>query len=420
MEPAASRPGSAMIDLTFLRVHARWLSAGLLLSFASSFGQTYFIALFGGQLRTTFALSHGDFGSLYTIATLGSAATLVWLGQFADRMRVQLLGALTLCGLATASLAMAGVTSPLMLVAVLYGLRLFGQGMLSHLAMTAMARWFSDYRGRALSIAALGFPFGEALLPSVAVALMAVLGWRQTWLAAAGLLLVVAVPLIGWLLRNEPAPCSGMPARAPSSGPAADRRQWTRGEVVRDPLFYALMPGMLAPSFITTGIFFHQVYLAETKGWTLSWFAACYPVYAVATVAVSLVVGWAVDRWGAARLLPFYLLPMAAALLVLAWVDAPAGTIAFMLLAGGTSGGAVTLLGALWAELYGTRHLGAIRALAVAGMVFSSALGPGVMGWLIDGGINLEHQFLVMAVYTVVSAGLFRLLSPRLRYLTAA
>ena len=408
-----------MIDLTFVRTHARWLIAGFLLTFASSFGQTYFIALSGGELRAAFELSHGDFGSLYTIATLASAATLVWLGQIADRMRLRSLGALTLCGLAAASIAMAGVTSPLMLVAVLYGLRLFGQGMLSHLAMTAMARWFSAHRGRALSIAALGFPFGEAVLPSVTVTLMATLGWRQTWLAAAGLLLIVAAPLIGWLLRSERAPGSGNLARAPSGGPATDRRQWTRAEVVRDPLFYALMPGMLAPSFIITGVFFHQVYLAEAKGWTLTWFAACYPVYALATVAVSLLVGWAVDRWRAAQLLPLYLLPLASGLLVLAWVDAPAGTVVFMMLAGSTSGGAVTLLGALWAELYGTRHLGAIRALAVAGMVFSSALGPGVMGWLIDWGIDLEDQFLVMAAYTVVSAGLFQLLSPRLRYLTA-
>jgi MFS family permease len=151
----------------------------------------------------------------------------------------------------------------------------------------------------------------------------------------------------------------------------------------------------------------------------LTWFAACYPIYALATVAVSLATGWAVDRWRAARLLPFYLLPLAAGLLVLAWVDVPAGTVAFMMLAGATSGGAVTLLGALWAELYGTRHLGAIRALAVAGMVFSSALGPGVMGWLIDWGVILEHQFLVMAVYTVAGASLFRLLAPRLRYVTA-
>ena len=408
-----------MIDLGFLKTHARWLAAGLLLTFASSFGQTYFIALFGGRLRAAFELSHGDFGSLYTIATLASAATLVWLGPFADRMPVRRLAALTLCGLAAASLAMAGVASPLMLVAVLYGLRLFGQGMLSHLAMTAMARWFADYRGRALSIAGLGFPCGEAVLPSVAVAFMAALGWRQTWLAAAGALLVLAAPLIWGLLRSEPAPRSGLACRASSAGDDPGRRQWTRGEVVRDPLFYALMPGMLAPSFITTGGFFHQVYLAETKGWTLTWFAACYPIYALATVAVSLAAGWAVDRWRAAGLLPVYLLPLAAGLLVLAWVDAPAGTVAFMMLAGATSGGAVTVLGALWAELYVTRHLGAIRVLAVAGMVFSSALGPGVMGWLIDWGVSLEDQFLVMAVYTVAGASLFRLLAPRLRYVTA-
>jgi sugar phosphate permease len=417
-----------MIDLTFLRTHFRWLLAGFVLTFASSFGQTYFIALFGGQLRNAFGLSHGELGGLYTIATLASAATLVWLGQLADRMSLRLLSALTLGGLAAASLAMAGVASPLMLIAVFFGLRLFGQGLLSHLAMTAMGRWFLEYRGRALSIAALGFPVGEAVLPSVVVALVAAFGWRQTWLAAGATLVLVLLPLVVRLLRTEPVPRQPGPARtAGAAGTApraaeragAEQRQWSRAEVLRDPLFYALLPGILAPSFMVTGVFFHQVHLAEVKGWSLSWFAACYPVYAAATVALSLVAGWAIDRWRAARLLPFYLLPLAAGLAVLALVDAPAGTVVFMLLAGCTSAGGVTLLGALWAELYGTRHLGANRALAVAGTVFASALGPGVMGWLIDGGIGIEDQLLAMAACALAGASLFHLLTPRLRYLTA-
>ncbi len=401
-----------MLSLAFLRENARWLGAGFLLALSSSFGQTFFIAIFAGELRAAFGLSHGAFGGIYTAATLASAATLVWLGKAADHVRLSWLSAATLCGLAVAAIAMAGVAGPLMLLGVIYGLRLFGQGMLSHLAMTAMGRWYAAQRGRAISVAALGFPAGEAIFPILAVTLMAWLGWRWTWVVAAAALLLLAIPLVVQLLRREPAPAK--PADSDRTAAAtAPVRDWTRREVLRDPFFYGLLPGILAPSFILTGVFFHQVHLVETKGWSLAWFAASFMGYAAAVVVTSLIVGWAVDRWSAARLLPAYLLPMALGLVVLAAVDDPLAAPAFMILAGGTAGGAITILSALWAELYGTRNLGAIRALGVAGMVFASALAPGFMGWLIDLGIGLEDQIAGMAAYAFLAAGCFVLLTRR-------
>ena len=402
-----------MLSLAFLRQNARWLAAGFLLALSSSFGQTYFIAIFAGELRAAFGLSHGAFGGIYTAATLASAATLVWLGKAADHVRLSWLSAATLCGLAVAALAMAGVAGPLMLLGVIYGLRLFGQGMLSHLAMTAMGRWYAAQRGRAISVAALGFPAGEAAFPIIAVALMAWLGWRGTWVVAAAALLLLAIPLVVQLLRREPAPAE--PADGDhAAATTVPARDWTRREVLRDPFFYGLLPGILAPSFILTGVFFHQVHLVETKGWSLAWFAGSFMGYAAAVVVTSLIVGWAVDRWSAARLLPAYLVPMALGLVVLAAVDDPLAAPAFMILAGGTAGGAITILSALWAELYGTRNLGAIRALGVAGMVFASALAPGSMGWLIDLGIGLEDQIAAMAAYAFLAAGCFVPLTRRI------
>ncbi len=393
-----------MLSFSFLRSNLRWLGAGFLLSFSSSFGQTYFISLFSGDLRAAFDLSHGGFGGLYTLATLASAATLVWLGKLADTQPLARLSAATITGLALIALAMAAVASPVMLVLVLFGLRLFGQGLLSHLCFTAMGRWYNAQRGRAIAIAAMGFPAGEALFPIVAVGLALWIGWRETWIVAAGALLLLALPLAYLLLRNgrtprNPAPVDGRGKVLP--------RDWTRGEVLRDPLFYALMPGILAPSFILTGVFFHQVHLVETKGWSLALFAAAYPGYSLAAVGASLAFGWAVDRWNAGRLLPAYLLPMAAGLFLLGLADAAWVALAFMALSGATAGAATTLIGALWAEIYGTRHLGAIRALAVAAMVFATGLAPGLMGGLLDLGIGLDAQILVMAVYTLAAAVLF-------------
>lgn len=397
-----------MLSLAFLRSNLRWLGAGFLLSFSSSFGQTYFISLFSGDLRAAFDLSHGGFGGLYTLATLGSAATLVWLGRLADTQPLARLSVATILGLALTALAMAAVASPVMLVLVLFGLRLFGQGMLSHLCFTAMGRWYNAQRGRAIAIAAMGFPAGEALFPIVAVGLALWIGWRETWVVAAGALVLISLPLAHALLRHGRTPRNPAPVEG---GGKVLPRDWTRGEVLRDPLFYALMPGILAPAFILTGVFFHQVHLVETKGWSLALFAAAYPGYSLAAVGTSLAFGWAVDRWNAGRLLPAYLLPMAAGLFLLGLVDAPWVALAFMALGGATGGAATTLIGSLWAEIYGTRHLGAIRALAVAAMVFATGLAPGIMGGLLDLGIGLEAQILVMAVYTLAAAGLFLVLA---------
>ena len=395
-----------MQTLAFLRENLRWLGAGFLLSLSSSFGQTFFISLFSRDIRETFGLSDGDFGWLYSLATLASAVTLVWLGKLADSKPLAPLSAISTAGLALMALGMAAVASPVMLVVVLYGLRLFGQGMMTHLCFTAMGRWYNAQRGRAIAVAAMGLPTGEALFPIVAVSLMLWIGWRESWVVAAGALLLVSLPF-GWaLLRHGRTPRSPAPAAGDKSY-KIQVRDWTRGQVLRDPLFYALMPGILAPSFIITGVLFHQVHLVETKGWSLALFAAAYPGLAFAAVGASLAFGWAIDRWSAGRLLPAYLLPMAASLFLLGLEDAPWAALGFMVLSGVTSGAGTTLLGALWAEIYGTRHLGGIRALAVAASVAASGLAPGIMGGFLDLGIALEAQILAMAAYSLAAAGLF-------------
>ena len=403
-----------MTYLGFLRANRRWLAGGFLLTLSSSFGQTFFISLFGGDIRSEFALSHGDFGTLYAIATLAAAFTIIWLGKLADHVRIAPLSIATLAGLALACMGMGAVETLWMLVLVLFGLRLFGQGMLSHIPLTAMGRWFSAQRGRAVSIATLGFPFGEAVAPILAVTLSAVIGWRETWFVCAGILLVAFAPLI-WSLFSVRRVKSGVPAEAILTDLETSQVSWTRAEMLKDPIFYALLPGLLAPAFIITGVFFHQVHLVEGKGWSLGLFAGAYPLFAAMSVFTGLGAGIAIDKWSASGLLPFYLLPMAAGLLILALFDVPLAGYSFMALAGFSVGISATILGAIWAEVYGTVHLGAIRAMGASLMAFSTALSPGLMGWLIDRGVSLETQFSWMAIYIVVVSAGSLLLSKALR-----
>jgi len=392
------------VRLSLAPGEGQWLGAGYLLALSSSFGQTFFIALSGGEIRALLDLSPGDFGGLYGIATGLSALTMIWVGQLADRRLLAPLAMAVLGMLAVACLLMATAETVLQLLLALYLLRLFGQGMSGHVSVTAMARWFEVRRGRALSIAALGYPTGEALLPSLTVLAAALAGWRGVWFLAAGLLLLVSLPLVRWLLRHEPGRTP--PAAAPSPT-ASDRPSWTRRQVLRDPLLYLLLPGILIPSFTMTGIFFHQTLLVEAKGWSLAWFAACFPVYAATVVIVSLVTGWTLDRYGSRVLLSLYLLPLTLAFALLSAGDWPGLAPAFMLLAGATVGQSFVLLGALWAELYGTAHIGAIRALVHAAMVLSTAAAPGLMGWLFDLGVGLDAQLQVFALYTLAACVLF-------------
>ncbi|MXQ14097.1 MFS transporter [Microvirga makkahensis] len=393
----------------------QWLAGGFLLTFSSAFGQTFFIALFASDLKGEFGLSDGAFGTFYMAATLASATVLMWVGRVADRRDLKRVSVLTLAGLALTAAAMASVTAAWMLFPVLFGLRLFGQGLPGHISLTAMARWFVARRGRAIAIAAMGFPASQAVLPIIAIALTGAYGWRMTWWLSAAAVALLSIPLILLLFRNEPhePERSAMHGADPRVVPA--RRQWTRAEVLRDPIFYVLMPGVLTSPFVVTGIFFHQITIVHAKGWDLTWFVGWYAANAATTVIATLATGWAIDRFGAARVLPGFLLPLVAGVAVLTASDNPYAAPAFMVLSGLSLGSANTVLGAIWAELYGTRHLGSIRALASSGGVLASALAPGLMGYLFDAGVTVTHQLAMLAAYTLVSACLLVMVAPRLR-----
>ncbi len=401
--------------LHFLAQHPRFLTFGALAAFFSSFGQTFFIALFGGVWRADFGLSHGSYGAIYSAATLASGACLIWLGKKIDRVDLRRYTVLVCLGLTAACLFTAVVPTGWLLLPAFFLLRLTGQGLMSHVSTVAMARYFEATRGKAISLASLGYPLGEAVFPAIAVGLIAALGWRLSWGVFGGLLLVGLVPLMLWLLRGHDAREQARRDDAAAAAARRDDRSWALAQVLRDPVFYPLILCMLAPAFIITGLFFHQVHLAETKGWSLEWLATCFAGFAAAQVAASLSLGALADRTGAIRLLPFYLPLLGLATLVLALSDHPAAAAAYLVLAGLSAGSSFILLGAVFAELYGTGHLGAIRSVVQACMVFATAGAPGLFGWLLDVGVGFQAISIGCAGYVGVAVLLLGLLQPPLR-----
>lgn len=394
----------------FLRDNMRWLAGGFLLTFFSSFGQTFFISLSSGHIRSEYGLSNGQFGALYMVATLASAVTITRLGKIVDYMSVVRVVVLTIPFLALSALAMGLSTSIVVLGVTLYGLRLFGQGMMTHNALTAMGRWYAVQRGRAVAMTVLGQQAGGAIFPILFVTLSLALGWRSTWLMSAAFLMIVGLPLIYALMRVE---------RMPRAGDGIERRRavrdWTRAEVLRDPLFWLTLCGVLAPGFIGTTIFFHQVYLVNLRGWSMPVFAGSFAVMAAFEFVFALISGALIDRFTAVAILPSFLVPLAAGCMVLGLVDAQWGIFLFMAILGISWGFSSTLFGAVWPEMYGTKHLGSVRSIIMALMVFSTAIGPGLTGYLIDAGVSYPGQIITMGVYCILASFMMVAVSRRVR-----
>jgi MFS family permease len=400
-----------MQGLLFLRDNARWVAGGFLLFFLSSFGQTFFISLSGGDIRREYALTQGEFSTLYMAATLVSALTLSRVGHATDRYSARKVVLFTVPLMALAAVSMSLSRHGVLLFVTLYLLRLSGQGTMS-LAFTALGRWFSARRGQAISLSTLGFNTGEALLPLGFVALAGTAGWRGTWQLTAGFLVLLALPVVATLIAVERAPHV---AEAGGGVPPATFQGWTQEEVLRDPHFYPILLAMVPPAFIGNTLFFHQVYLAELRGWPPGTFASAFTLYASMTIAFTLVSGQLVDRFSALALLPFYLLPLGLGLLLLGSLEPAWSAFAFMALYGVSNGFSLSLFGTLWPELYGLQHLGSIRAMIVSVLIVFSAAGPGLTGLLIDGGVSYPLQIQVMGAYCVGISLLVRGDARRLR-----
>ncbi|MDW4498085.1 MFS transporter [Sulfitobacter sp. D35] len=381
--------------LQFLRQNAPFLSAGFLLSFTSSYGQTFFISLFAGEIMRDFDLSHGQWGLIYTIATTVSALAMVWAGVLTDRFRVRYLMVVVSILLALSCIAMAGAQGAVVLGVVIFALRLNGQGMMSHLSIVAMARWFNATRGKAISISSMGFAMGQAVLPLAFVALLAWVDWRLLWLLAAAIVLATA-PIIFRLLREERTPQS---VAESSAALGMGGRHWTRGEMVKNWLFWGVLPLMIGPPAFGTALFFHQVHLTEVKGWELAGFVSLLPLFTAVSVLTTFTSGGLIDRIGTRRLMQVIFVPFVLAFFVLGQAQTLWGAALGMMIFGICTGAQSTIPSAFWAEHYGTRHIGSIKALVTAILVFGSAIGPGLTGLLIDLGIDFPDQMTGISIY---------------------
>lgn len=188
--------------LLYLKKNKHLIGFGFILTFLSSFGQTFVISLYPPKIQSAFSLSDGDFSSIYAAATLSSAFTITWVGSFIDKVRLTRFTVLVMVGLISFLLLLSVTYYLPLLFLALYGMRLFGQGLMSHTSITSMARFFDRDRGKAISFAALGHSLGEAILPIILVGCMIAVGWRWTLFASA-CFVALLLPYVIYLLRHN-------------------------------------------------------------------------------------------------------------------------------------------------------------------------------------------------------------------------
>lgn len=380
----------------FMYQHGSHLAFGAILMAMSSFGQTYFVSLYGQDLRQAFGLSDGGLGGLYAAGTVMSAVTLTWAGRMIDYTTTRRFTLAVTLLLITACLLVSGAQAAWMLCAGFYLLRLGGQGLMVHTALTATARQFPLDAGKALGAIALGLSLAQALFPLAAVQINYLTGWRIAWLINAVVLIAGVALAVSCLPRAAEKPLRTFRKRGAEK--VREASVWKNRNLL------LALPAVLASPFITTGFFFHQARLAEEKGWALSWVAGWFIAYAI-TQAVSLLsFGPLIDRMTPRRLLPWFLLPQGAGMLAL-WLSSSQWVTPFYLIMTGVSSAiASTLATALWVQLFGSAQLAKVRSAVEAGTVLASGASPVIMGVLIDHHVTLRIQALICLVFILAAS----------------
>ncbi|MDA9177797.1 MFS transporter [Candidatus Pelagibacter sp.] len=384
---------------------------GFIFTFFSSFGQSYFLGLFNSSIREALSITHGQFGSIYASATLCSSFLLIWVGKKIDDINIFKFALFVIILLSFACFFFSQVSSILLLFIAIFLMRFSGQGMMSHTASTTISRYFTRTRGRALSISWFGLSSAEFILPVLMVYLLSIIDWKNLWIIFSIIVLVV-LPLTSFLLIKN----LNLDSREINNEDIEEIKikQWKRIEVIKDYRFYIVCLNMLAMPWIFTGFAVFQSFIQTSKGWGPYIIAQSFMSYSILSVLTLFISGFLIDRFTSRKLLIYMNIPLLISVIVLFYFDTPVTAFVFLGFVGISNGFANILGSSTWAELYGVKHLGSIKALTTALMVFATAFGTALFGFLIDIGFSVSDIAVVSGAYIFVSLMLLVLIRKRL------
>ena len=384
---------------------------GFIFTFFSSFGQSYFLGLFNSSIREALTITHGQFGSIYASATLCSSILLIWVGKKIDDVNIFKFAFFVIILLSFACFFFSQVSSVLLLFIAIFLMRFSGQGMMSHTASTTISRYFTRTRGRALSISWFGLSSAEFILPILMVYLLSIIDWKNLWLIFSIIVLAV-LPVASFLLIKN----LDLDSREEKEKNIDEIKikQWKRIEVIKDYRFYIICLNMLAMPWIFTGFAVFQSFIQTSKGWGPYIIAQSFMSYSILSVLTLFISGILIDKFTSRKLLIYMNIPLLIAVIVLFYFETPISAFIFLGLVGISNGFANILGSSTWAELYGVKHLGSIKALTTALMVFATAFGTALFGFLIDIGFSVRDIAAVSAFYIFSSLILLFLIRKKL------
>ena len=374
---------------------------GFIFTFFSSFGQSFFLGLFNSSIRDVLSITQGQFGSIYASATLLSSFLLIWVGKKIDDINIFKFAFFVTLLLSFSCFFFSKISSITFLFIAIFLMRFSGQGMMSHTATTTISRYFTKSRGKALSTSWFGLSTAEFILPVLIVYLLTITSWQNIWISIS-ILVLIFLPIISFILIKS----LNFDSREETNEKdfkEKNIKQWKRIEVLKDYRFYIVCLNMLAMPWIATGVFVYQSFITESKGWGTFIIAQSFMVYSVLSVITLLASGFLIDKFTSRKLLIFMNIPLLFSALVLIYFDTPITAFIFLGLIGISNGLANVLGSSTWAEIYGVKYIGSIKALTTALMVFSTAFGTALFGLLIDKGYSIEQIALVSFFYIFMS-----------------
>ncbi len=384
---------------------------GFIFTFFSSFGQSFFLGLFNQSIREALSITHGQFGSIYASATLLSSIVLVWIGKKIDDVNILKFASYVTIFLSISCFIFSKISSVIFLFIGIFLMRLAGQGLTTHTATTTISRFFEKNRGRALSIGWLGLSLAEFILPVLIVFLLTFIEWRNLWISIS-LIVIIVLPIVSYTLVREVK--LDTRENTNSAKDLKEIRQWKRIEVLKDYRFYIICMTMLAMPWIATGSFVYQSFITTSKGWGPYIIAQSFMAYSIFSVITLFVSGFLIDKFTSRKLLIYMNIPLFFATIVLFYFDSPISSFFFLGLVGISNGLANVLGSSTWAEIYGVKYIGSIKALTTALMVFSTAFGTALFGILIDINFTIEQIAIVSGSYILLSIILLYLVRNKL------
>ena len=384
-----------------LSLNKKILLFGFIFTFFSSFGQSFFLGLFNPSIRNELDISHGQFGTIYAIATICSSIVLIWFGKKIDEYKLLNYSIVVIGILFFSSVFFSFINNIYVLVVAIFLMRFSGQGLMSHTSSTTISRYFNKRRGRALSGIWFGLSLAEFILPVLIVFLLTFYSWRTIWHFISIIIITVLPLVVSYTIKNIT--IDSREGTNIKNKNFIDIKSWKRSEVLKDFRFYIIALNMLALPWIATGVFIYQSFIAESKLWNIYVIPKSFMIYSIISILTLIFSGFLVDKFTSRKLIPFVNMPLLIGLIILYLFDNPFYAYIFFGLMGISNGLANVLGSSLWAEIYGVRFLGGIRALTTALMVFSTAFGTALFGFLIDNGYSIENIAMISALYISIT-----------------